>query len=135
MTLIITFWRTICRIWLFICCKTKLIKKNLLKKYLRFFTKYTLFKEKDLLGKKFYNEKFFYWKKTFFYRGRYKWKCKKYIYIIPKIYFYTENVKFFLNIYSFCKKNFYPKKYLLRLRWELNTLVLKVLEEANQWYS
>ena len=46
--------------------QNKVDKKKLLKKYLRFFTKYLLFEEKDLLGKKFYNEKFFYWKKTFF---------------------------------------------------------------------
>ena len=71
--------------------QNKVDKKKLLKKYLRFFTKYSLFEEKDLLGKKFYNEKFFYWKKLFFTEENVNENVKN-IYIIPKIYFYTENV-------------------------------------------
>ena len=91
-------------------------------------------KKKTYWEKSFIMKNFFTEKKLFFTEEDINENVKN-IYIIPKIYFYTENVKFFLNIYSFCKKNFHPKKYLLRLRWELNTLVLKVLEEANQWYS
>ena len=44
--------------------------------------------------------------------------------------------KSFLNIYSFCKKNFLIKKiYLLKLHRELSNLVRKVSEAANLWYS
>ena len=44
--------------------------------------------------------------------------------------------KSFVNIYSFCKKNYFGhKKYLLKLRCELNNLFLRVLEIANLWYS
>ena len=45
--------------------------------------------------------------------------------------------KSFLNIYSFCKKNFFDHKkmYLLKLRCELNNLVRKVSEAAYLWYS
>ena len=44
--------------------------------------------------------------------------------------------KSFLNIYSFCKKNYFEhKKYLLKLRCELNNLFLRVSETANLWYS
>ena len=77
------------KIWLFICCKVKLKKKILV-----FFTKYTLFAEKNVFirKKKFYIEKsfywkkpflpiyiekIFYWKKTFFTEKKYIWKCKK----------------------------------------------------------
>ena len=50
-----------------------------LKKYL-FFTKYTLFAEKIFLyGKKVLYWKMFWLKIFFFYRKKYKWKCKKYI--------------------------------------------------------
>ena len=45
--------------------------------------------------------------------------------------------KSFLNIYSFCKKKFldHKKINLLKLRCELNNLVLKVSEGPNLWYS
>ena len=43
------------------------------------------------MEKKFYNENFFNWKNVF-YREKGKWKCKIYIYLMSKIYFYTENV-------------------------------------------
>ena len=44
--------------------------------------------------------------------------------------------KSFVNIYSFYKKNYFGhKKYLLKLRCELNNLFLRVLEIANLWYS
>ena len=44
--------------------------------------------------------------------------------------------KSFVNIYSFCKKNYFDhKKYLLKLRCELNNLFLRVSETANLWYS
>ena len=47
-------------LWLFICCKTKLEKNFFLKKHV-FFTKYTLFAEKNkiLCGKKIYIDFFF----------------------------------------------------------------------------
>ena len=41
--------------------------------------------------------------------------------------------KSFLNIYSFCKKSFLIiKKFLLKLRCELNNLVLNVPEADNR---
>ena len=71
--------------------------------------------------------------------------------LISEIYFYTENVcvtvlqikcKSFLNIYSFCKKKkketekkMIMKNTFLKLRCELNNLVLRVSEAANLWYS
>ena len=59
------------RVWLFICCKTKLKKKIFfLKKYL-FFTKYTLFAEKNVfIWKKSFIMKMFITKKNFFYREK-----------------------------------------------------------------
>ena len=43
-------------------------------------TKYTLFAEKTFLhGKKIFITKFFFIKNNFFYREKYKWKCKKYV--------------------------------------------------------
>ena len=45
--------------------------------------------------------------------------------------------KSFLNIYSFCKKKCFDHKkmYLLKIRFGLNSLVLKVSEAPNLWYS
>ena len=45
--------------------------------------------------------------------------------------------KSFSNIYSFCKKKkfFDHKKKSLKLRCELNNLVLKFSEASNMWYS
>ena len=65
------------------------------------------------------------------------------MYLISEIYFYTENVcvtnkiKIFLKYIFILQKNFFLiiKIYLLKLRCELNNLVLKVLEAANLWYS
>ena len=77
-----------------------------------FFTKYTLFAGKMFLyGQKSFILKFFFpEKKTFLTEKNIKIK----IYISHfKIYFYAENVcvtnkyKSFLNIYSFCKQNFF----------------------------
>ena len=51
------------RLWLFICCKTKLKKKYFFfEKIFVFFTKYALFGRKKCfyMEKKFYIEKFFY---------------------------------------------------------------------------
>ena len=68
-------------------------------------------------------------------------KCKKYIsfqkYIFTqKMFMLLIKYKSFVNIYSFCKKNYFGyKKYLLKLRCELNNLFLRVLEIANLWYS
>ena len=101
-------------IWLFICCKTKLKKKFFFWKNICVFYKiYIICRKKCFyMGKKFYNEKFFYWKKLF-YREKYKWKCKnvyisfeKYIFM-QKMFVLQIKYKSFLNIYSFCKKNFF----------------------------
>ena len=56
------------------------------------FTKYTLFAEKNVffMEKKFYNENFF-TEKTFFTEKNINENVKN-IYLISKIYFYTENV-------------------------------------------
>ena len=68
-------------------------------------------------------------------------KCKKYIsfqkYIFTqKMFMLLIKYKSFVNIYSFCKKNYFGhKKYLLKLRCELNNLFLRVSETANLWYS
>ena len=44
--------------------------------------------------------------------------------------------KSFLNRYSFCKKNFLIiKNIFVELHCELSNPVVKVLEEANLWYS
>ena len=60
-------------------------KKNFfLKKTFVFFTKYTLFAEK----KYFYKEKKF--EKNFFCREKYKWKCKKYISHLKKIFLHRK---------------------------------------------
>ena len=51
-----------------------------LKTYLFFYKIYIICKKNCFyLEKKFYNEKFFPTEKNFFYREKYKWKCKKYI--------------------------------------------------------
>ena len=74
-----------------------------------FFTKYTLFAGKMFL----YGKKNLYWKfteKNFFYREKYKCKCKniyisfeKYVFM-QKMFVLQVKYKSFLNIYSFCKK-------------------------------
>ena len=69
-------------------------------------------------------KKLLYWKilllkKNFFYREKYKRKCKK-LYISFEKYIFMQKMfvlqikyKSFLNIYSFCKKNFFDhKKYI-----------------------
>ena len=85
-----------------------------------FFTKYTLFAEKMFLyGKKSFILKIFFTEKNFFYREKYKWKCKN-IYISFEKYIFMQKMfvlqikyKSFLNIYSFCKKIFFDhKKYI-----------------------
>ena len=73
--------------------QNKVDKKFFFEKIFVFFTKYTLFAEKKLFlyGKKVYNEKFLYWKKLFCTEENINENVKN-IYIISKIYFYTENV-------------------------------------------
>ena len=86
-----------------------------------FFTKYTLFAEKNVfIGKKrFFTEKN-------------KNENVKNIYFSLEIYFYTENV----CVIDSAKKNFLIiKKYLLKRRCELNNLLLKVPETFSLWYS
>ena len=66
------------RLWLFICCKTKLKKIFFFEKIFVFFTKYTLFAEKNVfIWKKSFIMKMFFTEKNFFYRENYKWKFKK----------------------------------------------------------
>ena len=74
------------RVWLFICYKTKLKKKNFLLKKNLFFTKYTFAEKNNFIWKKKFILIFFYWK-NFFYR---KWK--KYIYISFEKYFFIQNI-------------------------------------------
>ena len=65
------------------------------------------------------------------------------MYLISEIYFYTENVcvtnkiKIFLKYIFILQKNFFLiiKIYLLKLRCELNNLVLNGSESVNLWYS
>ena len=83
-----------------------------MKKYL-FFTKYTLFAEKNVFiwKKKFYIE-IFLLKKTFFTEKNINENVKIYIsfekYIfMQKMFVLQIKYKSFLNIYSFCKKNFF----------------------------
>ena len=65
------------------------------------------------------------------------------MYLISEIYFYTENIcvtnkiKIFLKYIFILQKNFFLiiKIYLLKLRCELNNLVLNVSEAVNLWYS
>ena len=61
---------------------------------------------------------------------------EKYIFM-QKMFVLQIKYKFFLNIYSFCKKKFFliRKINLLKLRCELNNLVLKVSESPNKQTS
>ena len=66
-----------------------------------------------LYGKKKFKLKIFFTGKNFFYRERYKLKCK-YVYISFEKYIFMQKMivlqikyKSFLNIYSFCKKIFF----------------------------
>ena len=53
------------RVWLFICCKTKLKKKNIFEKIFVFYKIYIICRKKCFyMEKKFNIEKKFYWKKT-----------------------------------------------------------------------
>ena len=80
-------------IWLFICCKTKL-KKNFFWKNICVFYKITLYAEKKCfyMRKEFHNQHFFLLKKTLFTEKNINENVKN-IYLISKIYFYTENVR------------------------------------------
>ena len=86
--------------------------------------------------------KFFLQKKTFFTEKNINENVKIYLsfekYILmQKMFVLQIKYKSFLNICSFCKKKFFDhrnKLYLLKLRCELNNLVLKVLEAPNLWY-
>ena len=90
-----------------------------MKKIVLFFTKYTLFAEKNVFiwKKKFYIE-IFLLKKTFFTEKNINENVKIYIsfekYIfMQKMFVLQIKYKSFLNIYSFCKKNFFDhKKYI-----------------------
>ena len=69
--------------------------------------------KKFLYGKKSFILKFFFIEKNFFYKEKYKWKCKnihisfeKYIFM-QKIFVLQIKYKSFLNVYSFCKKNLF----------------------------
>ena len=85
-----------------------------------FFTKYTLFAQKMFLyGKKSFILNVFLLKKTFFTETNINENVK--IYISFKKYIFMQKMfvlqikyKSFLNIYSFCKKNFFfdHKKYI-----------------------
>ena len=66
-------------LWLFICFKTKLKKKNFFEKICFLQNIHYLQRKCFYMEKKFYIENFFYWKKHF-YREKYTWKCKN-IYI------------------------------------------------------
>ena len=68
-------------------------KKNVVfEKIFVFYKKYIICRRKCFyMGKKFYIKKYFSWKKTFFTEKNINENVKK-IYLIWKIYFYTENV-------------------------------------------
>ena len=89
---VITIYRS-SRLWLFICCKTKLKIFLLFLKNICVLYKIYIICRKNCfyMEKKFYIEKFFYWKKTFFGEKNVNEKVKN-MYLIWKIYFYTENV-------------------------------------------
>ena len=78
---------------MFICCKTKLKKKKqFFEKIFVFYTKYTLFAEKNVfIWKKSIIMKIFLLRKTIFTEKNINEDVKN-IYFISKIYFYTENV-------------------------------------------
>ena len=105
-------------IWLFICCKTKLKKNFFWKNICVFYKIYIICRKKC-----FYMEKVLYWKifllkKTFFTEKNINENVKIYIsfekYIfMQKMFVLQIKYKSFLNIYSFCKKNFFDhKKYI-----------------------
>ena len=77
--------QTVSKIWLFICCKTKLKKKIVFSKNIYVFYKiYIIYRKKYFyMEKKFHIEKFFYWKK-------YKWKCKKHVSHLRNIFLYRK---------------------------------------------
>ena len=77
--------QTVSKIWLFICCKTKLKKKIVFSKNIYVFYKiYIIYRKKYFyMEKKFHIEKFFYWKK-------YKWKCKKHVSHLRNIVLYRK---------------------------------------------
>ena len=78
------------RQWLLICCKTKL-KKKIKKIFFLFFTKYTFFGEKNFLfGKKGFIMKNYFTETNFFYREKYKLRCKKYISHLRNIFLYRK---------------------------------------------
>ena len=132
------------RVWLFICCKTKLKKKYF------FFEKICFLQNIHYLQKKcFYMEKksfilkIFFTEEKLFYREKYKWKCKnifisfeKYLFM-QKMFVLQIKYKSSLNYIHSAKKIFFwsYKIYLWKLRCELNNLVLKVSGAPNLWYS
>ena len=103
------------RLWLFICCKTKLKKTFFFWKNICVFYKIYIICRK----KCFYVEKKFYKKKTFFTEKNINENVKN-IYLISEIYFYTKNVCVTNKIQIFLKcililqkkKIFGHKKYI-----------------------
>ena len=89
-------------------------KKTFFCKNICVFTKYTFFCRKNVFiwKKNFYNVKIFLWKKTFFTEKNYI-SLQKYIFT-QKIFLLQIKYESFLNIYSFCKKNFFDHKKYIR---------------------
>ena len=86
-------------LWLFICCKTKLKKKNIFEKIFVIFTKYTLFAEKNVfIWIKSFILKYFFTEKNFCYREKYKWKCKRYISHLKNTFLYRKCLCYKQNI-------------------------------------
>ena len=99
-------------------------KKFFLEKIFVFFTKYTLFaEENNFIRKKKIILIFFYWKRIF-YR---KWE--KYISHLRNIFLSRKYIFILQKHFSWSWKI-----YFLKLRGELNNLILKVLEAPNMWY-
>ena len=126
-------------IWLFTCSKTKLKWKFFFRNNICVFYKIYIICRKKMIcmEKKFYIE-FFFTEKFFLTKQNINENVKN-IYLIWKIYFYTENnyvTNKILNIYSFCKNFFFIiKNIFVKFRCERSNLVLKVSEGPNLMYS
>ena len=120
------------RLWLFICCKTKLLFFLFVWKTFVFYKIYVICRKKCFyMEKKIYREKYN------------KWKCKKNISYFRNIFLhrkclcYKQNINLFKIYIHSAKKNVSDDKkiYLLKLRCELSNLVCKISEAANLWHS
>ena len=80
----------------------------ILKKYV-FYKIYIVCKKNVFIWKKSFILHFFLLKKTFFYREKYKWKCRN-IYLIWEIYFYAENACVTNKLWIFLKYVFILQK-------------------------